>query len=58
MFWYPLGAFFIGVIVSKAGSRLLDNAFKAHREGAEIGYYALGASSDDDLEAVNSRKER
>lgn len=41
--WYPIGAFFIGIIVAKAGGRLLNNALIAHRRG-EIGYYALGAS--------------
>jgi len=43
---YPIGAFFLGIIVAKAGGRLLDNAFKAHRQGeeAKVGYYKIGAN--------------
>ncbi len=41
--WYPIAAFFLGIIVAKAGARLLDNALVAHRQG-EVGYYAIGAS--------------
>ena len=46
MFLFPLGVFFLGVLASRAGGRLLDNAFKANRRGAEIGFYALGANSE------------
>lgn len=36
----------MGIIVAKAGGRLLDNAFKAHRQGeeAKVGYYKIGAN--------------
>ena len=42
MIWYPFGAFFLGILVAKAGGRLIDNAFKAHRKGL-VGYYSSGA---------------
>ncbi len=45
MIWYPLGVFFLGIIIARASGRFLDNVFKAHRKGL-VGYYSIGAAPE------------
>ena len=42
MYWYIFAGAFVAVLVGKAMGRLYDNAEKAYREGAAVGYYQKG----------------